>query len=113
MGGRKSYSVKKVTGKGLGKHTKSIQKALETENPLDIALTTTQAAIDNKKFKDDFSKTLKILLDLSKTEDKEKVKETKDYKEYISDYDLDSKPLTKEEKKYLSYALKRSRRRKK
>ena len=111
MGGRKSYSSNKVTGRGLGKYKKKIGKAIENQETLDIALNTTKAAIDNKKQKQEFSETLDILSRIiSFPKEKNDIKKSDSFSKLLSEFDTEKKPLTKDEKKYLSFAKSRKRR---
>ncbi|MFP4400399.1 MAG: hypothetical protein ACLFPQ_00830 [Candidatus Woesearchaeota archaeon] len=105
MGGRKSYSSNKITGRGLGKYKKKIGEAIDGQKTLDIAINTTKAAIDNKKQKQEFSDALNILKKIvSSPQDRDEIKKTDSFSKLLSKFDPEAKPLTKDEKKYLSFA---------
>lgn len=114
MGGRKSYSSKKVTGRGLGRYKNKIKESIEKQQSLDIAINTSKAAVDNTKQKKEFKETIEILEKIkSKPADKQEIKKSDSFIKLLSEFDVEKTPLTKEEKKLLSYAKSRKRRRKK
>lgn len=113
MGGRKSYSVKRVTGKGLGKYKKPLKDSINREDSTEIAINTTKIATESKKQQKEFSKFV-TLLDYVSDEKKEPTKKvSKSIEKLKSKYGIEKNPLSKEESNYLSYALKRKRRQKK
>ena len=115
MGGRKSYSVKRVTNKGLGKLGTPLFNSIKKNDPQDIAVTTARIATENKKQEQQFLKTASLLKYLTSPELKQKANDAarKELEMLSSKYGTDSKPLSKEENALLSFALKQSRRRRK
>ena len=106
MGGRKSYSANKVTGRGLGKNKKSLENAIDKQSTLDIAINTAKIAVENNKQKKEFKDSVKVLDKYIKDKNERK---SDSFSKLFSEYDTSTKPITSEEKKYLSYAKSRKR----
>ena len=95
MGGRKSYSSKKVTGRTSTKARQSLHKSIGEENPKKIAVALAQFTLENHRQKKEFVEVAKILQCLANEKIlSEAPKEVKDrVTEFQEKYSTKNKPL--------------------